>query len=124
MGSVACDLPPDGSPSCQYKSSTSQELHQLWHQENPSTTISGHKEVNPRASSSSSARMASSSEPSRKWGREEEDDNESRRCRLVKEGTMLAPEVPEEVPPLPPDEPEEVPPPPPPSDEPEEALAP
>jgi hypothetical protein len=56
--------------------------------------------------------MASSSEPSRKWGREEEDDNESRRCRLVKEGTMMAPEVPEEVPPLPPDEPEEVPPPP------------
>jgi hypothetical protein len=66
--------------------------------------------------------MASSSEPSWKRGREEEDDDESCRCRLVKEGTPLAPEEPEEVPPLPPGEPEEVPPPPP--DEPEEALAP
>jgi hypothetical protein len=66
--------------------------------------------------------MASSSELSEKRGRVEEDDDESRHHRLVKEGTTLAPEEPEEVPPLPPDEPEEVPPPPP--DEPEEALAP
>jgi hypothetical protein len=52
--------------------------------------------------------MASSSEPSGKRGREEEDHDESRRRRLVKEGTPLAPEEPEEVPPSPPDEPEEV----------------
>jgi hypothetical protein len=38
----------------------SQELRQLRHQENPSTTIFGHQEVNPRASSSSRTRMASS----------------------------------------------------------------
>jgi hypothetical protein len=54
--------------------------------------------------------MASSSEPSRKWGKEE-DDEESRRCRLVKEGTALAPEEPEEVSSPMPNEPEEVPPP-------------
>jgi hypothetical protein len=68
--------------------------------------------------------MASSSELSGKWGRVEEDDDESRHHWLVKEGTALEPEKPEEVspPPPPPDEPEEVPPPPP--DEPEEALAP
>jgi hypothetical protein len=37
--------------------------------------------------------MASSSEPSRKRGREEEEDeDESHRRRLVKEGTLLAPE--------------------------------
>jgi hypothetical protein len=76
---------------------TSQELHQPRHQENPSTNVSGHQEVNPRASSSS-AHMASSSETSRKRGREEDDD-ESCRHRLVKEGTPLALEEPEEVPP-------------------------
>jgi hypothetical protein len=47
-----------------------QELHQPRHQENPSTTVFGHQEMNPRASPSSSKRMASS-EPSRKRGREE-----------------------------------------------------
>jgi hypothetical protein len=66
--------------------------------------------------------MTSSSLPSRKRGREEEDDDESCRHRLIKEGTLLAPEESEEVPPSPPDEPEEVPPPPP--DELEEALVP
>jgi hypothetical protein len=34
-----------------------------------------------------------------KRGREEEDDDKSRRHRLVKDGTVLAPEEPEEVPP-------------------------
>jgi hypothetical protein len=76
-------------------------------------------------------RITSSSEPSKKWGREEKDDDESHRRRLIKEGTPLAPEEPEEVlPPLPDkpeevlpplsDKPEEVPPPPP--DQPEVAL--
>jgi hypothetical protein len=55
--------------------------------------------------------MASSSELSGKRGRVEEDDDESCHHRLIKEGTALAPEKPEEVPPPPPDEPEEVPPP-------------
>jgi hypothetical protein len=60
------------------------------HQENPSTTISDHQEVNPRASSSLSAHIASSSESSRKRGREEDDDDESRRRQLIKVGTALA----------------------------------
>jgi hypothetical protein len=47
--------------------------------------------------------MASSSETSRKWGREEDDDDESRHCWLVKDGTALALEEPEEVPPTPPE---------------------
>jgi hypothetical protein len=63
----------------------------------PSTTVSGHQEVNPRASSSSSARTTSS-EPSRKRGREEVPPPPSAE--------------PEKVPPPPPAEPEEVPPPP------------
>jgi hypothetical protein len=66
--------------------------------------------------------MASSREPSRKRGREEEDDDERHRYRLVKEGTLLAPEEPEEVLPPPPNEIEEVPPPSP--DEPEEVSPP
>jgi hypothetical protein len=75
-----------------------QELRQPRHQENPSTTVSGHQEVNPRASPSSSKRMASS-EPSRKRRREEV--------------PPPPPTEPEEVPPPPPAEPEEVPPQPP-----------
>jgi hypothetical protein len=76
--------------------------------------------------------MASASELSRKPGTEEEDDDESRCHQLIKEGTPLALEEPEEVPLPPPYEPEEVPPPPldeamevplPPPNEPKEALA-
>jgi hypothetical protein len=93
-GSEARDRPADYSPSCHYKSPAGQEISQLHHQENPSTTISGHQEVNPRASSSSSTCMASSRESSRKRGREEDDDDERRWRQLMKEGTAMAHEEP------------------------------
>jgi hypothetical protein len=44
--------------------------------------------------------MASSREPYREQGREEDDDDEIRNCQLIKEGTALEPEEPEQVLPL------------------------